>query len=83
VIGHFSSSLRDLASDMASTTAKALFDGVYYLLPNFAHFTFVTETANGIMPDGRFIGMAVIYALAFDAVLLAIAVLVFSRRNFK
>ena len=66
VIGHFSASLRDLAAHMGSASAKYLFDAIYYILPNFSHFSFITETANGIAPSPMFIGFSVLYAIGFD-----------------
>lgn len=83
IIGHFSASLRDLAVHMGSASAKYLFDTIYYILPNFSHFSFITETANGIAPPAMFIGFAVLYAIVFDIILLTVTVIVFSRRNFK
>lgn len=83
VIGHFSSSLRDLAQDLGSQQAKWFFDALYYILPNFSHFSFITETAAGIaMPTSMF-GGAAIYAVLYNIVLLTITVLIFRRRNFK
>jgi ABC-type transport system involved in multi-copper enzyme maturation permease subunit len=83
LIGHFSSSLRDLAEGMGSRSAIVLFNAVYYILPNFAHFTFIANTANGQTAPLSFIGPAALYALAFDAILLGVTVVIFSRRNFK
>ena len=83
VIGHFSSSLRDLAQNLGSDAAKGFFEAVYYIVPNLSHFSFITETANGIAAPPAMIGGAFIYALVYDIILLTITVLIFSRRNFK
>lgn len=83
VIGHFSSSLRDLAQSMPSQAARLVFDGVYYLLPNFAHFSFITETSSGMTPPAAMLGASAAYAVVWDIVLLTVAVVIFSRRNFK
>jgi len=83
VIGHFSSSLRDLAQGLGSQSAKYFFDAIYYLLPNLSHFTFVTNAAHGDVPPPAMLAGSVLYALVFDAVLIAGATLIFSRRNFK
>src|SRR5215218_8080761 len=37
VIGHFSADLNSLASSLGSTSARWLFGGLYYLLPNLAN----------------------------------------------
>lgn len=83
VIGHFSSSLRDLANALGSASAKYLFEGIYYLLPNLSHFTFVTNAAHGDVPPASMFGGAILYAMFFDAVLIIAATLIFRRRNFK
>ncbi len=83
VIGHFSSSLRDLAQGLSSRSAQFIFDAIYYLLPNLSHFTFVTNAAHGEVPPASFLGGSILYAIVFDTVLIAAATLIFSRRNFK
>ena len=83
VIGHFSSSLRDLATETGSASATGLLDIIYYLLPNLSHFTFATEIANGLTPSASMIGGVVLYAVVYDIVLLTITAFTFSRRNFK
>ena len=83
LIGHFSTSLRDLAEGLASQSARYFFDAIYYLLPNLSHFTFVTNAAHGDVPPAAMLAGSIMYAIVFDAVLIAAATLVFSRRNFK
>jgi hypothetical protein len=83
VIGHFSSSLRDLAGALGSPSAQYLFEGIYYVLPNLSNFSFATNAAHGILPSASIIAWSFAYALMYDAVLLFITVLIFRRRNFK
>lgn len=83
LIGHFSSSLRDLAVTLGSQAARILFEGIYYLLPNLSHFTFVTNAAHGDVPPVSMIASSIAYAVVFDAILISATVLIFSRRNFK
>jgi len=83
LIGHFSSSLRDLANNIGSQSARYLFEAIYYLLPNFSHFTFVTNAAHGDGPPPAMIAGSIAYALLFDAIFVAATTLIFSRRNFK
>lgn len=83
VIGHFSASLRDLAQGLNSNVSKAIIEGAYYVLPNLSHFSFITETSNGMRVPGQMFGLDLAYAAVIDAVLLAITVAVFGRRNFK
>ncbi|MFT3745768.1 MAG: ABC transporter permease [Pyrinomonadaceae bacterium] len=83
IIGHFSSSLLDLSTSVGSRSAVAFFTAVYYLLPNLSHFSFIPETANGLVPPAFMVGGATLYAVIYDAILMTAAVLIFSRRNFK
>jgi ABC-type transport system involved in multi-copper enzyme maturation permease subunit len=83
IIGHLSSSLRDLAAALGSKSAIYFFDFIYYLLPNLANYSFRTESANGMFPNGpMFIG-GILYALVYTTILLTATILIFSRRNFK
>jgi ABC-type transport system involved in multi-copper enzyme maturation permease subunit len=83
IIGHFSSSLRDLAQGLGSQSAKYFFDAIYYLLPNLAHFTFVTNAAHGDIPPPGMLTGSILYAIVFDVILIAATTLIFGRRNFK
>ena len=83
VIGHFSASLRALAGELGSRSTSIVFDSIYYLLPNLSHFSFATETANGIAAPASMLAGAVAYAIVYDIILLSITIFIFSRRNFK
>lgn len=83
VIGHFSSSLRDLAAEMGSPAAKIFFDAIYYILPNLSHFGFITEASNEIWPPAAMILGAGLYAVVYDVILITITIVIFGRRNFK
>lgn len=83
VIGHLSSSLRDLAATLNSRLATYLFDAIYYLLPNLSLFSFRTEAANGLSPQAWHIASAAVYAVVYAAVLQVITIVIFRSRNFK
>lgn len=83
IIGHFSTDLKGLAISLGSTSARWLFTGLYYLLPNLSTYSYITPAAHGRAPSSGFIFIAALYALVYIAVILAAATLVFSRRNFK
>lgn len=83
LIGHFSSSLRDLAQGLGSKAAVLFFDAIYYLLPNLSHFGFITNTSHGDFPSAAMLYGGFLYALVYNAILLTIAIVIFSRRNFK
>ena len=83
IIGHFSADLKGLAVSMGSSSARMLFTGLYYLLPNLSNYSFITPAAHGRAPSAGFVLATGLYAVVYIAVILAAATLVFSRRNFK
>jgi ABC-type transport system involved in multi-copper enzyme maturation permease subunit len=83
IIGHLSSSLRDFASTLNSKLAGYIFEAIFYVLPNLSLFAFRTESANGMVPNLPMILGGTLYALVYVTILLIVAVLIFSRRNFK
>lgn len=83
IIGHFSSSLLEIATSVGAKGAVGFFTAIYYILPNLSHFSFITETANGMLPPLSMLGGAALYAVIFDVILLTITVVIFGRRNFK
>jgi len=83
IIGHFSADLKGLATSAGSMSARWLFAGLYYLLPNLSNYSYITPAAHGQTPGAMGILAAILYAAIYIAVVLAAATLVFSRRNFK
>jgi ABC-type transport system involved in multi-copper enzyme maturation permease subunit len=83
VIGHFSADLKTFAATMGSAVPRGLFNALYYVLPNFSFFSFITPAAHGILPPAGHAAAAALYALLYIAVLLGGATLIFSRRDFK
>ena len=83
VIGHFSADMKSFAASAGAAPARLLFGALYYLLPNFSHFAYITEASRGATPAPAAFAAALLYALLYVAALLAAATLVFNRRNFK
>jgi ABC-type transport system involved in multi-copper enzyme maturation permease subunit len=83
VIGHFSSALNQIAESLGSAGAKLFFNALYYFLPNLSFFSFITNAANGQRPGVSYILSAALYAIIYATVMLACAIFIFSRRNFK
>jgi len=83
IIGHFSSALRELATGFSSAVTRLLFDVTYYALPNLSNFSFINAAAHEMMPPIALFFGAALYALVFDVILMTVAALIFSRRNFK
>ena len=83
IIGHFSADLKSLATASGSTGARWLFRALYYLLPNLANFSLITPAAYGEMPTISMLVAAFGYAVVYISILLAVATIIFDRRNFK
>ncbi|HYO62254.1 MAG TPA: ABC transporter permease [Pyrinomonadaceae bacterium] len=83
IIGHFSADLKAFASALGTAGAQWLFGALYYLLPNLSNYSLITPTAHGHVPDAGLLAAALLYAVLYNAVLLAASTLIFRRRNFK
>ncbi len=83
IIGHFSADLKTLAQSLGGAGASALLTLLYYLLPNLANLSFIAPAARGITPGLAQTSWLLLYSLAYIAVVLAAAMWIFSRRNFK
>ena len=83
IIGHFSADLKTLAGTSNSAAARFLLHTLYYLLPNLANFSAITPAAHGVIPSSASFALAALYLVVYVSVLLAAAILIFGRRNFK
>jgi ABC-type transport system involved in multi-copper enzyme maturation permease subunit len=83
IIGHFSASLRDLAQNLDSQSARIFFEFLYYFLPNLSNYSFITNAAYGDLPSVRMLAGTFLYTIIYATVLLYISVFIFNRRNFK
>jgi ABC-type transport system involved in multi-copper enzyme maturation permease subunit len=82
VIGHFSKSLHEFAETLASDVTRKFFEGLYYIMPNFSHFSFITNSAYGDTPPAEMLGLSLVYAVVYSLILIWVTVMVFKRRNF-
>ena len=83
VAGHFSTDLRNFDQVVDSPAAVQLARGLYWILPNLGQFDVKAQVVHGqVVPIG-YIAMTALYAALYIAMLLTIAVYVFSRRDFK
>jgi ABC-type transport system involved in multi-copper enzyme maturation permease subunit len=83
IIGHFSADLKTFAASTGTQSAKWFFGALFYLLPNFSNYSFITPAAHGQTPAAAAICAALLYAVVYITVLLSAATLIFNRRNFK
>ena len=83
VIGHSTAELKGFATLVDAMAARGLLIALYYGLPNLSTFSQITPAAHGVAPTGPHLLAALGYAVAWDAALLAAAMLLFVRRDFK
>ena len=83
VAGNFTSNLKALTETTDVAALKALFTVLYYLLPNLSNFSAITVASYGMPISGARLLTATLYAVLYCGLLLAIAVAVFERRDFK
>ena len=83
VIGHFNSDLRQFETVVNSPVAAWLARGLYYALPNFAAFDVKSQVVYGQPVAAQYIVLTVLYGATYLAFVLAAAVTIFSRRDFK
>jgi ABC-type transport system involved in multi-copper enzyme maturation permease subunit len=83
VAGQFGADLRNFDQVVTSPAAVGVARGLYYILPNFAAFDIKTQVVHGLPVTGGYIAVTLLYAVAYIAMLIVAAVVIFSRRDFK
>jgi hypothetical protein len=83
VAGMFVEELRTYRSATISAAASGVLRAISYLLPNFEDFDVMAAAAHGRAVPGMLIAQNTAYAVLYSAVVLLIAVAVFSKRNMK
>ena len=83
VAGHFSTDLRNFDQVVNSPAAVRLARGLYWVLPNLAQFDVKSQVVHGQPVPIGYMALTAAYAALYTAMLLTMAVLIFSRRDFK
>jgi len=83
IVGHFSGDLRGLQDVVNSPAAASLARGLYWILPNLAQFDVKAAVVHGQPVTGGYMAFAIAYGAAYIAMLLVVAIAIFSRRDFK
>jgi ABC-type transport system involved in multi-copper enzyme maturation permease subunit len=83
VVGHFSADLRNFEQVVDSPAAARLARGLYWVLPNLAQFDIKAQVIHAQPVPVGYLVLTVSYAALYVSMLLAIAVFVFARRDFK
>jgi ABC-type transport system involved in multi-copper enzyme maturation permease subunit len=80
-IGHNAETLKTLA-ERAGGGLKPLLLALYYVLPNLSRFDIKNQVVYGYAASASQVGWTILYAGAYSAMLLSIAVVIFKRREF-
>lgn len=83
VIGHFNADLRNFENVVESRAAAWLARGLYYVLPNFDAFDIKAQVVHGQHVAASYVLLSTLYGMVYLALVLAGAVAIFSRRDFK
>lgn len=82
LMGHISSALLKLGQISKNQSIEALTKSLYILLPNLDQFNLKNEAVYGLLPSGVELFQSAIYAVLYTVLLLTIAIVIFSRRQF-
>jgi ABC-type transport system involved in multi-copper enzyme maturation permease subunit len=83
VAGHFNDDLRNFGALIDAPLVARVTHVLYYVIPNFAAFDVKNQVVHAHAVPLNYVAVTSIYGLAYVALLLAGAVTVFSRRDFK
>jgi Cu-processing system permease protein len=83
IVGHFSTELRNFDQVVDSAAAVAVARGLYWTLPNLSAFDIKAQVVHAQPVPIGYMAFTIGYAALYIAVVLSIATLVFSRRDFK
>ncbi len=83
VVGHFNADLRNFQDVVDSAPAVYLARALYYVLPNLAPFDVKAAVVHAQPVTFEYMALTTGYGLLYIAALLVLAVLVFTRRDFK
>ena len=82
-VGLYVQELRNLPLELLSPAMTAFTKWLSYLLPNFENFNVMAMAAHGRAVPGTLILQNTLYTVVYCTIVLAIASVVFSRRNLK
>ena len=83
VAGHFNGDLRQFEQVVDQPAVAWIARTMYYVLPNLAPFNVKAEVVYGVPVTASHVGYTLLYAVVYIAALLAAAVAIFRRRDFK
>jgi Cu-processing system permease protein len=82
-VGHLSGDIYTLARRSKNVGLQYLGKVLYYFLPNLERFNFRGQASYGIAVQTKVWAISGVYGLAYAAVLVSLAVILFRRRDFR
>jgi Cu-processing system permease protein len=83
LVGHFTSDFKLMAASTPSVAMSAVLNLLYYGLPNLTNFNKIASAAYGDPVSPLYLAQATLYTVIYCGTLVSLAVLSFSRRDFK
>jgi ABC-type transport system involved in multi-copper enzyme maturation permease subunit len=83
IVGHFNADLRNFEQVVESRPAAWLARALYHVLPDLSAFDVKAQVVHGLPVPVGYLALTTGYGLLYIAILLIIATLVFSRRDFR
>jgi ABC-type transport system involved in multi-copper enzyme maturation permease subunit len=83
VVGHVTRDLRELGLASGSAAVERTTAWMHRVLPDLESFNLTVQAVHGLPIPGSEIGLALLYGLGYASVLLAVAALIFERRDFR
>lgn len=82
LMGNFSTDLVKLGELSKNSSVQWLTENLYTVLPDLSRLNFRNEVVYGVIPDSNILLSSAIYGIVYVILLQAIAILIFSRRQF-
>lgn len=83
VAGHFGADLKHFDVVVGDSSVKYVTTALYYVLPNMATFDVKSAVVHAQAVPGGYVAMATAYGLCYSLALVAAAVLIFAKKDFK
>ena len=83
LVGHLADDLALFAERADPGSFKTLLESLYRVVPNLEMFNLRTEAVHGIAVPWSEVGWTAAYGLGYSAAVLAVAMLIFQKRDFK
>jgi Cu-processing system permease protein len=82
LMGHFSQNLVTLSQTIKTESVKGIVKGLYLIFPDLSRLDLKNQAVYGLLPDSGTMALNAGYGVLYIVLLLAIASLIFSRREF-